>query len=199
MKKLHPTQIKLLNLLKRNVIEPLTIRELQEELDISSTSVVFHHLQQLEKKGMIKRNPSNPGDYQILSDSDNQIVYLNLYGLAECGPNGRILDGNPVDRIPMPSKILGIPGDNAFLVKANGDSMSPKINHGDLVVAIRSNNAQSGAIVVCVNDNMALIKKIDFTNGKIFLHSINDSYMPFEANEENFFIEGIVKQVFNSL
>ena len=198
MKKLHPTQTKLLGLLKRNEIEPMTIRELQEELSLSSTSVVFHHLQQLEKKGMIKRNPSNPGDYQILSDQDKEIVYLNLYGLAECGPEGRILDGNPVDRIPLPIKILGIPGDKAFLVKANGDSMSPKINNGDLIVALRSNIANDGETVVCVNSGKALIKKINFSNDKIFLCSFNESFDAFEADKENFFIEGIVKQVINT-
>lgn len=67
--------------------EPLTIREITEILNLSSTSVTYHHLMQLEKKGYIKRNPSNPSDYQILSDEERQLTYINLYGLAECGPN----------------------------------------------------------------------------------------------------------------
>ncbi|MFA6281640.1 MAG: HTH domain-containing protein, partial [Candidatus Omnitrophota bacterium] len=110
MKTLHHTQKKLLELLKQNITEPLTIRELQSALDISSTSIVHHHMEQLEKKGYLRRNPSNPKDYQILADSpEKTITYINLYGLAQCGPKGSILDGIPVDRIPIASKILGFP------------------------------------------------------------------------------------------
>src|SRR3990167_6497351 len=136
MKKLHSTQQDLLKLLQKNVEDPLSVRELQEHLGISSPSVVYHHIQQLEKKGYLRRNPINPKDYQILADSpDKKITYLNLYGLATCGPKGSILDDDPVDRIPISSKILGFPSSEAFMVKANGDSMLPKINDGDLVIA----------------------------------------------------------------
>ena len=107
MKKLHVAQQKLIKILKNNITDPLTIRELQEELGVSSTSVVHHHIQQLEKKGYLRRNPSNPRDYQILADSpDKKITYINLYGLAHCGPEGRILDDDPIDRIPIASQIL---------------------------------------------------------------------------------------------
>jgi len=50
MKKLHPAQQKILNLMKRQQEYPLSIRELQEELSISSPSVVHHHILQLERK-----------------------------------------------------------------------------------------------------------------------------------------------------
>src|SRR3989338_771739 len=100
MKKLHKVQEKLLQILKRTVTDPLTIREMQNELGISSPSVVYHHIQQLEKKGYLRRNPINPKDYQILADSpDKKITYLNLYGLATCGPDGSILNDDPIDRI----------------------------------------------------------------------------------------------------
>ena len=93
MKRLHPTQKKLLVILKDNLDDPLTIREIQDILNISSTSVVAHHINQLEKKGYLKRNPNNPKDYQVLTDSPEKLItYLNLYGLANCGPKGSILD-----------------------------------------------------------------------------------------------------------
>jgi repressor LexA len=199
MKKLHPTQIKLLEILKKNIAAPLTIREIQEELFLSSTSVVHHHLQQLEKKGYLKRNPMNSGDYQILSDSESQITFLNLYGLAECGPDGRILDGNPIDRIPVSTKMLGFPSSDAFMVKAHGDSMVPKINDGDMIIAIKSNDASDGSIVVCVNNGKALIKKIEKHNDKIILTSFNEEFLPIVASREYFFIEGIVKKVLSDV
>ena len=50
MKALHPKQIKLLEILKTNISDPLTLDELADRLDVSGRSVVFHHLKQLEKR-----------------------------------------------------------------------------------------------------------------------------------------------------
>lgn len=196
MKALHKVQKQLLDCLKQNIDDPLTVRELQEELGISSPSVVHHHIQQLEKKGYLRRNPSNPRDYQVLTDSpDKKISYLNLYGLAQCGPSGSVIDGHPVDRIPISSKILGFSAAEAFMVKARGDSMSPRINDGDLVIARRTNTAKNGDIVVCVNYRDALIKRIKKQGDSIILTSINQKYDPFIASTEYFKIEGVVKSV----
>jgi len=195
MKTLHPFQKKLLDLLKTNIDDPLTVRELQEKLEASSPSLVYHHILQLEKKGYLKRNPSNPQDYEILTESpDKKVVYLNLYGLASCGPNGNILDGNPVDRVPLSSKLLTCGSSDAFLVKAKGTSMYPKINDGDLVIAKKTNLYDSGDVVVCVNNGEALIKKIRKEEKHIWLFSINEKFEPFLATND-FRVEGIVKGV----
>jgi len=194
MKKLHTTQNNLLQLLKQSITEPLTIRELQDELDLSSPSVVYHHIQQLEKKGYLRRNPKNPKDYQILADSPDKIItYLNLYGLAHCGPKGAFLDGDPIDRIPISTKILGFSSSDAFMVKAKGDSMQPKINDLDLVIVKKARTANNGDIVVCVNNGEVLIKKIRVGN-EVILSSLNPKYQPFVANKK-FHIEGIVRGV----
>lgn len=199
--KLHPIQQRLLEILKRNDLEPITIRKIQEDLQVSSTSVVQHHIFQLEKKGYIRRNPSNPRDYQVLADNpDRQVTFLNLYGLAQCGPNGSLLDGDPVERVPISTRILGFNSSEAFLVKARGKSMAPKINDGDLVIAKKSSEAENGNIIICVNKGEALIKKIQkmtFSTGQraINLISLNQDYSPFPADEEDFHIEGVVRGV----
>lgn len=198
MKKLHPTQKKLLSLLKENSDTPFTIRELQAELGASSTSVVYHHIFQLEKKGLIKRNPSNPSDYQITSDTTNSLVYINLYGFAQCGPAGRLLDGNPTDRIPFSPKLIGMPADQAFLVRARGDSMEPRIYEGDLVLARKAGFAASGDIVVCVHKGEVLIKKFIIADNTIRLESLNPVYETLAPDPPAFGIEGIVKGVFSS-
>jgi repressor LexA len=196
MKLLHSTQEKLLKLLKNNIEEPLTIRELQAELGVSSPSVIHHHILQLEKKGYLRRNPGNSQDYQILAeDPDKQIAFLNLYGMAQCGPRGSILDGNPIDRIPIATKILGFSSADAFLVRARGDSMEPKIKQGDLVIVDKNSTPENGNIVVCVNDGEVLIKKIQRNGKKIILTSTNPSYDPFLATEKSFKIEGVVRGV----
>lgn len=191
--KLHSIQQKILNLLKNNFDNPLTFREMQDILGVSSTSVIAHHIQQLERKGFLKRNPSNPKDYQILSSNpEKSISYINLYGLAQCGSNGQFLDGDPVDRIPISSRLIPFPVSEAFMVEAKGDSMSPFINDGDLVIARKINVADPNEIIVCINDGVALIKKLQFDGDKKLLVSINQKHSPFLAKED-FKIEGVVK------
>lgn len=198
-KNLHPLQGKLLNLLAKNTDDPLTIREMKETLGVSSTSVIAHHLFQLEKKGYLKKNPYNPRDYQILKGfPEKQIAYLNLYGLAHCGPSGSVLDGDPIERIPVPTRFLTFPSTNGFMVKAKGDSMMPKINDGDLIIAEKTKSVGNGKLAVCVNNGEALIKtiqkeKADGTE-KVILISLNPAYVPFLASED-FKIEGEVRGV----
>lgn len=196
MKKLHPTQKKLLKLLSKHIEDPLTIRELQVLVEASSTSVVHHHLKQLEKKGFLKRNANYPRDYVILDKNpDKPVAYLNLYGLANCGPSGSILDGSPIEKIPIPTRLIDFPSPQAFMVKARGDSMTPRINDGDLLVVKRSRTAQNGDTIVCVNNGEAIVKKIK--NGKKpILISLNPKYEPFVANDD-FQIEGIVRSVYS--
>lgn len=201
-KKLHPTQKKLLDILSKNIDDQLSIRDMQEILDVSSTSVVAHHLKQLEKNGYLKKNPYNPRDYQVIKGfPEKQITYLNLYGLAHCGPNGSILDGSPIDRITISTRLLTFPSSEAFMVKAKGDSMAPKINEGDFIIAKDNRNPENGSIVVCVNDGEALIKKIkiekDKNKKRYILISLNPKYPPFLAKDD-FRIEGEVRGIISS-
>jgi repressor LexA len=198
MKELHISQRELVSLLKSNIEDPLTIRELQERLNLSSTSLVHHHISQLEKKGYLRRNPNNPKDYQILSDSpEKSITYLNMYGCAQCGPRGSIFDGSPIDRVPLSTRMLGFPSEEAFMVKAKGESMMPKIKEKDVVIARKVDYAQNGSIVVCVNSGEVLIKQIQKENDNVILVSLNPEFRPFIANRDDFKVEGIVKGVYS--
>ena len=196
MKPLHKTQIEHLEILKKNIEDPLTIRELQDILGISSPSVVYHHIQQLEKRGYLKRNPHNPKDYQILTDPEKPIVYLNLYGMAQCGPNGSILDGSPERRVPISSWLIKFPAEEAFLVEAKGDSMIPKIKEGDLVIARKSNVAENKDTIVCVFNSETLIKKFHRQGKQIILQSENESkYPPVVTEQKKVRIEGVVRGI----
>ncbi|PIS00762.1 MAG: peptidase S24 [Chlamydiae bacterium CG10_big_fil_rev_8_21_14_0_10_35_9] len=193
--KLHPIQKKLLELLIKNINEPLTIRKMQYLLEASSTSIVARHLSHLEKKGYLKRNPHNPRDYLVLNQKpEKTIAWLNLYGLAQCGQSGRILDSQPIDRIPIATRLLTFPSCEAFLVKAKGDSMSPRILDGDLIIARQTNNVENNAIVVCINNEETLIKKIKKDGNSIILISLNPAHSPFLAAND-FRIVGEVKGI----
>lgn len=196
--KIHPIQEQLLKLLSKNRTDQLTIRELQEELAISSTSVVAHHLKQLEKKGLLKRNPSNPRDYMITTEEAGaRITYLNLFGLAQCGPKGSIIEQDPIDKIAISSELVKFPIQEMFLIKAKGDSMQPKIQHGDIVFVRRTNTAENGDIVLCINDGEGLIKQYSGNKGQIILSSINSDKYPSFVASADFRIEGVVKGLFS--
>lgn len=195
MPELHQTQQDLLDLLRLTQDNPLSIREIQEHLKISSPSVVHHHITQLEKKGFLRRNPANPADYQILADKERKIAYINLYGMAKCGPGGTILSGDPIDRIPIPTALLSFASADAFLVKAKGNSMMPRINEGDLVIAKRAHELVNNVTAVCVNDGEVLIKKIHLKGDSIMLISLNPQVLPIITSSEKLRIEGVVRGV----
>lgn len=194
--RLHPVQDKILKLLIANIDDPLTIREIRERSHVSSTSVVVHHISQLEKKGYLKRNPADPRDYVIVKGGpEKAVAYLPVYGLAQCGPGGSILDGNPVARIPISTRLLTFQASEAFMVRAKGDSMLPKIQDKDYVIARKAKHPTSGGMYVCVNDGRAQIKKVRIDGKKYILESLNrDKHPPFLAAGD-FRVEGEVRGV----
>ncbi len=198
MEPLHKAQQLLLELLAKNAQDPLTIRELQNRIGASSPSVVTHHLKQLQKKGYLTRDPHDPRTYIVHEKTEllGDIVSLPLYGMAQCGPNGSLLDGAPVEYVPISRQLLGTYYDNSFMVKARGDSMEPQIKEGDLVIAVKRNLAQSGDIVVCVNHEKVLIKKYVESENMVLLLSLNQNYDPI-IPAEDFRIEGVVKSVYS--
>lgn len=120
------------------------------------------------------------------------------YGMAQCGPDGTLLSGDPEERVPIASQLIKFPAEDAFLVRAKGDSMQPKINEGDLVIARKSITADKGNIIVCALDGKVLIKKFHSDGNQIILQSGNkdqNKYPPILAKNKKVKIEGIVKGV----
>lgn len=192
---LNPIQNKILKLLEKNIEEPLSYRDLAKEVDVASTNTISYHLRLLEKKGYLKRDQNSPQNYLVFTRPKTGVAYLNLYGLAYCGPKGSLLDGNPIERVPVAYRLIPFPVANAFLVKSKGDSMEPRIYDGDLVLAKKQNSAETGEIIVCINEGEALIKKFKREKNGAILISLNFKYEPFFASKENFRIEGIVKTI----
>lgn len=196
MKKLHPTQKQLLDLLSKLSGEGYTIRELQESLSLSTPSLVFFHLQQLEKKGYIERNPMNPADYRVRQPPEESGLFLvNLYGLARCGPSGTILSGDVEERIELPPQFAGINLRSPFMVRAHGDSMEPRILDGDLVLFEARTEVPDGSVIACSDNGRAYIKRMVRAGKKILLYSLNPKYEPFPADPETFRIEGLAQAV----
>lgn len=204
MVQLHPTQKKILSVLKTHSGEGLTMRDIQNLIGVSSPGIVGHHILQLEKKGVLRRNPNNLQDYHILDEKPEEpVVYLNVYSTAQCGPNGLIAGNDPVDRMPVATRIIGFPSELAFMVQTRGNSMEPLIKEGDYAVVRKVHDRfafqnYNNKVVVCINEDSCIIKKIHYDNktGQVVLESFNPKYPPFIATE-NFWIEGEVRGVFS--
>lgn len=161
---LHDNQKKILDLLKKNGgnFSGMTLRDVGEKTGIGRRAqIVAHHLNQLEKRGYIRRDFSNRSHFEILDNPISQVSYINLYGMAECGPDGFFGEDKVVDKIPLPTRTLGITSpDDFFLVTARGRSMEPQIKEGDLVLARRQDDVDSGSIAVVVHNDIPKIKKV---------------------------------------
>lgn len=195
MKALHPTQAKLLEILKNNITDPLTMEELADRLNVGSKSVIFHHIKQLEKKGFLKRNPANPRDYMILKDPERNVVYLKMYGMAKCGPAGTILDGTPTRVVPVDPSMVYFPVGKGFMVEAKGDSMEHLISPKDWLIVETNHLPKNKDVVVCVNNGEVLVKRFNNDGKNIILQSENPAYAPIVADPATFHVEGIVRSI----
>lgn len=195
MKALHPTQARLLDILKANISDPLTMEELAERLNVRAKSVVFHHIKQLEKKGYLKRNPVNPRDYIILKDPERNVIYLKMYGMAKCGPEGTILDGTPTRIVPVDPSMIYFPACKGFMVEAKGDSMQPLISPHDWLVVEQNNQPKNKDVIVCANNGEVMVKRFTRDGENIILQSENPNYTPIVADKIYFRVEGIVRGI----
>lgn len=195
MKALHPTQAKLLEILKNNITDPLTMEELADRLNVGSKSVIFHHIKQLEKKGFLKRNPANPRDYMILKDPERNVVYLKMYGMAKCGPAGTILDGTPTRVVPVDPNMVYFPVGKGFMVEAKGDSMEHLISPKDWLIVETNHLPKNKDVVVCVNNGEVLVKRFNNDGKNVILQSENPAYAPIVADPSTFHVEGIVRSI----
>lgn len=195
MKALHPTQAKLLEILKNNITDPLTMEELADRLNVGSKSVIFHHIKQLGKKGFLKRNPANPRDYMILKDPERNVVYLKMYGMAKCGPAGTILDGTPTRVVPVDPNMVYFPVGKGFMVEAKGDSMEHLISPKDWLIVETNHLPKNKDVVVCVNNGEVLVKRFNNDGKNVILQSENPAYAPIVADPATFHVEGIVRSI----
>lgn len=195
MRALHPKQTELLEILKSNISDPLTMEELADRLNVSGKSVVFHHIKQLEKKGFLKRNPANPRDYIILKDPERNVIYLKMYGMAKCGPEGTILDGEPTRIVPVDPSMIYFPACKGFMVEAKGDSMENLIAPHDWLIVEQNHQPKNKDVVVCVNNGEVMVKRFTQDGENVILQSENPRYNPIVADRTAFRVEGIVRSI----
>jgi repressor LexA len=166
---------------------PPTVREIGEAVGLASPSTVHAHLANLERAGLLRRDPTKPralelvGRERMTQPVAAELPKLPLLGqIAAGGP--LLADQNVEDEIAVPENLRG-----DFLLRVKGDSMiEAGILEGDVVVVRRSQDARNGEIVVALAGDdeaadEATVKRFFRESGRIRLQPENSALEPIYA------------------
>jgi repressor LexA len=174
---------------------PPSVREIGEAVGLSSSSTVHNHLNQLERRGLIKRDPSKSRTVQLVRDqsSDNQrrnAVSIPVIGNVAAG--APILAEQNIEEHMLLSAEMAQEG--YFLLRVRGDSMiNAGIFDSDLVLVRPQKEATNGTIVVALVDGDATVKRFERGNGHVKLIAENPAYEPIVTT--NVSLVGVVRGV----
>jgi len=182
---------------------PPTVREIGEAVGLASPSTVHAHLANLERAGLLKRDPTKPraleltGREKPAAVATAELPKLPLVGSIAAGGPLRA-EQNIEEQIAVPETLRG-----DFLLRVRGESMiEAGILDGDIVVVRRAQDARNGEIVVALagddeSADEATVKTFYKEKGRIRLQPENSSMEPIYANHVQ--ILGTVTGVFRSL
>jgi repressor LexA len=193
---------------------PPTVREIGEHVGLASPSTVHAHLANLERAGLLRRDPTKPRALELIGrerrdalpagprgthtpGDQNDVTRLPLVGQIAAG--GPLLAEEHIEEyVPMPSSVKG-----DFLLRVQGESMiDAGILDGDLVIVQRAQDARNGEIVVALagddeSADEATVKTFYREDGRIKLQPENSALEPIYA--EHVQILGRVVGVFREL
>jgi repressor LexA len=187
---------------------PPTVREIGEAVGLASPSTVHAHLANLERAGLLKRDPTKPRALELTGRTRPdpagapeataaELPKLPLLGqIAAGGP--RLAEQNVEDQIAVPETLRG-----DFVLRVKGESMiDAGILDGDLVIVQRAQDARNGDIVVALagddeSADEATVKTFYREKGRIRLQPENEALEPIYA--EHVQILGKVVGVFRTL
>ena len=184
---------------------PPTVREIGEAVGLASPSTVHAHLANLERAGLIKRDPTKPRALELTDRTRSQpaddVHRLPLVGEIAAG-SPLLADENIQEHLAVPDTLARGDGEE-FLLRVKGDSMvNAGILDGDIVVVHRQDDARNGEIVVALAGqdeaaDEATVKRFFREGGRVRLQPENDSLDPIYA--EYVQVLGAVTGVFRKL
>jgi len=182
---------------------PPTVREIGEAVGLASPSTVHAHLANLERAGLLRRDPTKPRALELVGREKSvetvvaELPKLPLLGqIAAGGP--LLADQNVEEEIAVPENLRG-----DFLLRVKGESMiEAGILDGDVVVVRRAQDARDGEIVVALagddeTADEATVKRFFRESGRIRLQPENSALEPIYASHVQ--ILGKVVGVFREL
>jgi repressor LexA len=164
---------------------PPTVREIGKAVGLHSSSTVHAHLANLEKIGLLKRDPSKPRAIELLLEKAKKTVRpgyeLPLIGQVAAG-EPILAEENIDEYLEIPDVIGGEDGD--YILQIRGESMkNAGILEGDYVVVRPSDDADNGEIVVALIGEEATVKRIYREAEHIRLQPENDEMEPILTTE----------------
>ena len=170
---------------------PPTVREIGKAVGLHSSSTVHVHLANLEKAGVLRRDPTKPRAIELLVEKaksardavDSAVATatgqsgLPLVGRVSAGP-GILAEENIEDHVDVPAMIGGRDGD--YVLEVHGESMKDAgIIDGDYVVVRPAPEADNGQIVVALlDDEEATVKRIYRESDHLRLQPENEAMDP---------------------
>jgi len=159
--KVSQRQLAILDFIKNEVKAkgyPPSVREIGEAVGLASSSTVHGHLDRLEKKGLIRRDPTKPRAIEILTDETPHGAENFQFSVKRVPLIGKVTAGVPItatenieDYFPLPNNL--VKEDNVFMLSVSGDSMiEAGINNGDYVIVRQQQSADNGDIVVAMTE-----------------------------------------------
>jgi repressor LexA len=210
---MHRLQEKLLRIVQDKNLGQYTLRKIGELVGERSPQVVKHHLNQLEKKGLIRidraRGLIEKGGQKMMSGllKKARLLAIPVLGSANAGPSRLFAEQNVEGYLRVSSTLIPVPATRKlFALKVDGPSMNralvegKQIDDGDFVIVdTTAREPKDGDIVLSVIDGMANIKKFyrDKENEQIVLMSESThSFPPIHIHEDDdFLLNGKVVQV----
>jgi repressor LexA len=164
---------------------PPSVREIGEAVGLSSSSTVHNHLNQLERRGLIRRDPSKSRTVQLVETLQNEERHRDAVAVPVVG---HVAAGAPIlaeqnieDHVILSPQFAR---EGWFALRVRGDSMvNAGILDGDLVLVKPQQDAPDGSIVVALVGEEATVKRLDRSKGRIRLLAENPAYEPIEPAE----------------
>lgn len=191
----------ILDYLKEQILAkgyPPSVREIGQAVGLKSTSTVHGHLERLEKKGIIRRDPTKPRAIEILDDEFNvqrrEMVNIPIVGSVAAGEPLLAVE-NIEEYFPLPMDYA--PNKQLFMLKVQGDSMvNVGIYEGDLIIVQKEVTASNGDIVVAMIDDSVTVKTFYRESDHIRLQPENDFMDPIRVSDTEVQIVGKVISLF---
>jgi repressor LexA len=163
---------------------PPTVREIGKAVGLASSSTVHAHLANLQKSGLLRRNPAKPRAIEVMLDKAKKVMAPDGIPLV-----GQVAAGQPVlaeenieDYIQVPPVAGGDEGE--YVLRVAGESMRDAgILAGDYVVVRRQETAQDGDIVVAMVGEEATVKRFFKERDHIRLQPENREMEPIRSTE----------------
>lgn len=199
--KLSTRQERILHFIEERIskrMPPPSIREICDECNVSSTSVVDYNLKRMEALGYIDRTGKVSRGIQVLRPigalrEDELKVNVPLYGRIAAGvpiqpPEG---DRAPDEHIEVARELLRAPvGQNLFALRVDGTSMvDALVDDGDVVVLAAQETAERGQMVsawIKSRDEWTLKKYYPKGDGTVELRPANKASFTEKDIRDNF-------------